>query len=137
MCASSLQAEAARTGRPGLTNAQATLMACLRPVDATDGVSVSDLARRLGVTRQVAHVTVHELVDAGILALHPDPTSGRSKLVRTTATGEARRQQAWRSLHQMEDELGERIGHDVLDALRAGLTATARGARSVRQNVGP
>ncbi|MEU1334349.1 MarR family winged helix-turn-helix transcriptional regulator [Streptomyces sp. NPDC005865] len=88
-----------------------------------DGTTVSELARRMGVTRQTAHQAVHGLVGAGLLAQVPDPASARQRLIRRTAEGERAHRAAEAVLVRMEERLAERIGPAAADALRAALEA--------------
>ncbi len=86
-----------------------------------EGTTVSELARRTGVTRQTAHQAVHGLVAAGLLEQTPDPASGRQRLIRRTPQGERAHRQAGVVLERLEDELAERIGRPAVDALRTAL----------------
>ncbi|MFI6088995.1 MarR family winged helix-turn-helix transcriptional regulator [Streptomyces sp. NPDC051218] len=88
-----------------------------------EGTTVSELARRMGVTRQTAHQAVHALVAAGLLEQVPDPSSGRQRLIRRTAEGERTHREAELVLHRLEGVLAERIGPEVTRALRAALEA--------------
>ncbi|MFJ6064031.1 MarR family winged helix-turn-helix transcriptional regulator [Streptomyces tendae] len=88
-----------------------------------DGTTVSELARRMGVTRQTAHQAVHGLVQLGLLEQAPDPTSARRRLIRRTPVGRRAHQQADRVLRRLEETLAERIGRDAVAALRAALEA--------------
>ncbi|MFJ9408213.1 MarR family winged helix-turn-helix transcriptional regulator [Streptomyces sp. NPDC101393] len=85
------------------------------------GSTVSELARRMGVTRQTAHQAVHGLVGAGLLEQVPDPTSARRRLIRRTGEGERAHRQAGLILEGLEERLAERIGPEAVDALRAAL----------------
>ncbi|MGW0737031.1 MarR family winged helix-turn-helix transcriptional regulator [Streptomyces sp. NPDC002851] len=87
------------------------------------GTTVSELARRMGVTRQTAHQAVHGLVAAGLLEQVPDPASARQRLIRRTPDGEAAHGQAGLILERLEVQLAERIGRDKVDALRTTLEA--------------
>ncbi|WP_282796221.1 MarR family winged helix-turn-helix transcriptional regulator [Streptomyces sp. CC224B] len=87
------------------------------------GTTVSELARRMGVTRQTAHQAVHGLVAAGLLEQTPDPASARQRLIRRTAEGERAHRQAGLILERLEEQLAERIGRENADALRAALEA--------------
>ncbi|MEU6992433.1 MarR family winged helix-turn-helix transcriptional regulator [Streptomyces sp. NPDC046465] len=88
-----------------------------------EGTTVSELARRMGVTRQTAHQAVHGLVGAGLLAQVPDPASARQRLIRRTGEGERAHGAAGAVLARMEQRLAERIGGASVDALRAALEA--------------
>ncbi|GGR33258.1 MarR family winged helix-turn-helix transcriptional regulator [Streptomyces netropsis] len=85
------------------------------------GTTVSELARRMGVTRQTAHQAVHGLVAAGFLEQVPDPASARQRLIRRTVEGERAHRQAGAILERLEDQLAERISREAVDALRAAL----------------
>ncbi|MEV8596949.1 MarR family winged helix-turn-helix transcriptional regulator [Streptomyces sp. NPDC052012] len=88
-----------------------------------EGTTVSELARRMGVTRQTAHQAVHGLVAAGLLEQAPDPASARRRLIRRTPEGQRAHRQAGAVLDRLEDELAARIGRDAVNALRAALEA--------------
>ncbi|MFF3497115.1 MarR family winged helix-turn-helix transcriptional regulator [Streptomyces sp. NPDC002795] len=102
-----------------ITPTQVQLFAML---DA-DGTTVSELARRMGVTRQTVHQAVRALVDDRLLEQVPDPASARQRLVRRTAEGRRAHDRARRALDGLEVRLAERIGEEALDALRAALEA--------------
>ncbi|MFH8574435.1 MarR family winged helix-turn-helix transcriptional regulator [Streptomyces zaomyceticus] len=87
------------------------------------GTTVSELARRMGVTRQTAHQAVHGLVATGLLEQVPDPASARQRLIRRTSEGERAHRQAGIILDRLEVQLAERIGQKAVDALRATLEA--------------
>ncbi|RFC70651.1 MarR family winged helix-turn-helix transcriptional regulator [Streptomyces sp. AcE210] len=88
-----------------------------------EGTTVSELARRMGVTRQTAHQAVHGLIAAGLLEQVPDPTSARQRLIRRTREGERAHRQAGVILERLEGQLAERIGRETVDALRTALEA--------------
>ncbi|MGW1944885.1 MarR family winged helix-turn-helix transcriptional regulator [Streptomyces sp. NPDC001940] len=88
-----------------------------------EGTTVSELARRMGVTRQTAHQAVHGLIAAGLLEQVPDPASARQRLIRRTPDGERAHRQAGVILERLEEQLAERIGRGTVDALRTALEA--------------
>ncbi|MCZ4119928.1 MarR family winged helix-turn-helix transcriptional regulator [Streptomyces sp. H39-S7] len=106
-------------GERPVTAAQAGVFATLDD----EGTSISELARRIGVTRQTAHQAVHSLIGMGLLEQVPDPASGRSSLIRTTAEGTRVHQRALAAISVIETVLTERIGSTDATALRAALTA--------------
>jgi DNA-binding MarR family transcriptional regulator len=87
----------------------------------TEGASIAELARRLGVSAPTAHQWVHELVALGVVTVGSDPRSARSKLVRLTAAGARRRSETMQMLTDLETALAGRVGVDTVDALRAAL----------------
>ena len=100
-----------------LTSAQSLLFATL-PVG---GARQSDLARRLGVSRQAVNELVGGLEQQGLVEVVPDPDSGRAKLVRPTAQGRESIEVALETFAQLETELRARIGHRKVDQLRGAL----------------
>lgn len=50
--------------------------------------SAAEIARRLGVTRQMVSKTAREMEKAGLLALAPDPERRNRKVIRFTPAGE-------------------------------------------------
>src|SRR3954463_2098484 len=51
------------------------------------GVRLTELARRLGVTKQAASQLVAELAELGMVDETPDPEDGRAKRIRFSARG--------------------------------------------------
>ncbi|MFJ3927778.1 MarR family winged helix-turn-helix transcriptional regulator [Streptomyces sp. NPDC090022] len=92
------------------------------------GATSSELAERLGVTKQAAGQLVDDLEARGYVRREPHPEGGRRKLVVLTAAATAHLETAGRILHELEAEIG--AGTD-LAALRGGL------ARLVRTLNGP
>ncbi|MEV0252735.1 MarR family winged helix-turn-helix transcriptional regulator [Streptomyces sp. NPDC050732] len=107
------------TGAPPVSLTQVQLFAVLDD----EGTTVSELARRMGVTRQTAHQAVHGLVGAGLLEQVPDPASARQRLIRRTPHGERAHHEATTVLTRLEELLADRIGAAPADALRAALEA--------------
>ncbi|WP_374577332.1 MarR family winged helix-turn-helix transcriptional regulator [Phenylobacterium sp. J367] len=70
----------------------------------------SDIARRLGVSRQAIHATIIQMAKLGIVELANDPTNRRVKVVALTAQGEAMRADAQKAMVLMGEALFERFG---------------------------
>ncbi|WNM31954.1 MarR family winged helix-turn-helix transcriptional regulator [Streptomyces sp. Li-HN-5-11] len=87
----------------------------------SEGTTIAELARRLGVSSPTAHQWVHELAGLDFLTVEAHPSTARAKLVRPTETGRRRRAQALQALAGLEAALAERIGADAVAALRAAL----------------
>ncbi len=85
------------------------------------GTTVSELARRMGVTRQTAHQAVHGLIAAGLLEQTADPASARQRLIRRTVEAERTHRQACAVLEELEEQLATRIGQDAVQILRTTL----------------
>ncbi|NUP68000.1 MAG: winged helix-turn-helix transcriptional regulator [Nonomuraea sp.] len=86
-----------------------------------DGTTVSELARRMAVTRQTAHQAVHTLAAAGLLEQVPHPTSQRQRLIRRTAEGREAHIRAEEILADLENTLAQRIGAEAVAQLRSVL----------------
>ncbi|MGW4562967.1 MarR family winged helix-turn-helix transcriptional regulator [Streptomyces sp. NPDC004561] len=106
-------------GEQPVTTAQASVFARL---DA-GGTTVSELARRIGVTRQTAHQAVHGLIGMGLLEQVPDPESARRRLIRMTPEGERVHARAQATIRVVEAVLVERIGPEPVRVLRDALTS--------------
>ena len=102
-----------------ITPAHAAVLAHL---DRGTSVSIAELARRAGVTRQTMHRAVTQLLGEGLLASTPGPGFPRSTLVGLTDAGSRRRDVASGILHDLEQELAGRLGPEALAELRASLT---------------
>ena len=100
-----------------LTSAQSLLFAEL-PIR---GARQSDLARRLGVSRQAINELVGGLEQQGLVEVTPDPDSGRSKLVRPTTLGRKSIDVAIEAFAKLERELRSRLGDTTVDQLRRAL----------------
>ncbi|MHC3469441.1 MarR family winged helix-turn-helix transcriptional regulator [Streptomyces sp. 7R007] len=106
-------------GEQPVTSTQAAVFARLDP----EGTTVSELARRIGVTRQTAHQVVHALIGMGLLEQTPDPDSARRILIRTTSEGLRVHERAQATIVVIESVLADRIGAPAVAALHQTLTA--------------
>jgi len=111
-------AQAERLGLE-ITSAQSMLFADM----SIAGSRQADLARGLGVTRQAVNELVRGLEAQGLVELIPDPSDGRAKLVRPTATGRKSIKVALEVFTDLESRLEDQIGADQVADLRAALTA--------------
>lgn len=113
-----LQNALKRKGWPSITRAQSLVF-----VNIGEGVTrPSEIAARVGVTRQAIHQTINELVALGFLKLEPDPHDRRAKVVMYTESGARIGRDAVDALHQIESALSSRIGEDQMNALRKALS---------------
>jgi DNA-binding MarR family transcriptional regulator len=85
--------------------------------------SMSELARRLAISRQAVHKTVAELARRGILEIREDPERGNSKLVVYTERGRQVNRAGGQIIERIEDRVAARIGRERLDELKALLAA--------------
>lgn len=78
-----LHAELGRQGHPDVRPAHGFAMQAI----GRDGVTASDLGRRLGISKQAAGKTVDRLASLGYAERVGDEADGRRKLVRLTPRG--------------------------------------------------
>lgn len=93
-----------------------------------EGTRLTDLASRLGVTKQAAGQLVDELVEMGMLERAPDPADARAKLVRFTRRGKAGILDGIAVLKELEAELEELVGASNMRTVHDALTAIVRDA---------
>ena len=88
-----------------------------------EGVRLTELAQRLGITKQAVGQVVAELEEMGVVELRPDPSDGRAKLVRFTAKGAKGIEHGLSVLAELETELASKIGKRHMRALHQALLA--------------
>ena len=112
-----LQNALKKQGWPGITRAQSLVF-----VNISEGVTrPSEIASRVGVTRQAIHQTINEMVELGYLTLQPDPTDRRAKVVVYTEQGKEVGGATVSALREIESSLSNRIGNGRVVALREAL----------------
>jgi DNA-binding MarR family transcriptional regulator len=95
----------------------------LRP----DGATSSELAQRLGVTKQAAGQIVDDLERRGYVRREPHPAGGRRRLVVLTEAAYGHLEVAGRALHGLEAELVHRAGGQrEMERLRRQLACVVR-----------
>ena len=88
-----------------------------------EGTRLTDLAQRVGVSKQAAGQLVDELVELGVLERHPDPADGRAKLISFTREHGRDLFSGLALLGEVEEELAEALGAQRWGELRRGLEA--------------
>jgi DNA-binding MarR family transcriptional regulator len=86
-----------------------------------EGTRLTELARRLGVTKQAAGQLVTDLEALEVLERVDDPADGRAKLVRFTDRGLKALQHGLSVLRTIEGELERRLGRARMRALHEAL----------------
>jgi len=81
-------------------------------------IGLSELARRLAVSRQAVHQMANEAARLGLVEFVSSESDGRVKLLRFTQEGWTMSETAVRELQAIEDELARRIGPRDLEELR-------------------
>jgi DNA-binding MarR family transcriptional regulator len=93
------------------------------PHIALEGTRMSELAERLGVSKQAVTQLVDELEGFGVVERVPDPEDARARRVVFTARGRAGFFEGLATLGELERELAGVIGGEPMAALRAALLA--------------
>lgn len=97
-----------------LTPAQTRLLAHM----GGKPMSMSELGRRLAISRQAVHKTVTELVRRGLLEVREDPERGNARLVVYTEKGRQVNRSGAQLIERIEQRIAERIGADGLATLK-------------------
>jgi DNA-binding MarR family transcriptional regulator len=92
-------------------------LANLLPHIALEGTRTTELARKVGISKQAVSKLVGEFVAQGVLEMLPDPTDGRARLVRFTPFGLKAIDHGLSVLAGIEQELGEQLGAEKMQAL--------------------
>jgi DNA-binding MarR family transcriptional regulator len=101
----------------GLTSARWQVLGAIALEDRP--MTVPQIARRMGLTRQSVHVTTKALIDAGLLELAPNADHRRSPLVAMTELG--------RTTYDAVDRLQTRWVNELVDGIaRSDLETAAR-----------
>lgn len=87
------------------------------------GTRLTELARRMGISKQAVGQLVDELEQMGAVVRVPDPSDGRAKLIRFSITPGSSLLDGLAHLQSLERELGEKVGPERMTALHEGLTA--------------
>ncbi|MES2638959.1 MAG: MarR family transcriptional regulator [Myxococcota bacterium] len=108
----------AEFGIPGL---RAAHMGVLPHLDLS-GTRATEIARRMGISKQAVGELLDEIEAFGVIERVPDPTDGRARIVRFTERGRAGLLVGLGVLAGIEAELAARIGADTVARLKADLS---------------
>jgi DNA-binding MarR family transcriptional regulator len=87
------------------------------------GTRLTELARRLGISKQAVAQLVDELEQMGAIERIPDPEDGRAKLIRFSRTAGRSLLDGMKHLQTIEAELARELGPARMHALQEGLSA--------------
>jgi DNA-binding MarR family transcriptional regulator len=104
-----------RFGLQQLTIAQGRVFAQLKGKD----LNISELAKRLGVSRQAAQKTVASLVEMRLLQLGESADNLSAKVVHITEQGHQFRQQIGNAMDEVEAQISLNIGKQHIEQLKA------------------
>lgn len=97
----------------GLTSARWQVMGAIALSERP--LTVPQIARRMGITRQSVHATVKRLVSDGLVELAPNADHRRSQLVRLTELGRGRYDALDRRQAEWANRLARGIGRAEFD----------------------
>ena len=100
-----------------------------------EGATASEVAERLGVSKQAAARTVAMLEEAGYVERAPDPQDARRRTVRPTERGRDLLTASAAAFGEVVDGWAVSVGREDVDHLHATLRALGVGA-SVRADLG-
>lgn len=123
---------AAMPGRPRLRRSHTALL----PHVDLDGTRITELAERVGVSKQAVSQLVDDLEAVGVLARVPDPDDARARRVVFTPLGRASLFDGLEVLRGLETELEASIGARRMGELRRALLALLERSERVAE-VGP
>jgi DNA-binding MarR family transcriptional regulator len=86
-----------------------------------DGLRLSELASRAGMTPQSMGQLVDELEELGYVERRPDPSDRRAKRIHLTRKGRRSNQTEWKVIREVEDGLSQLLGEKRLNDLRTSL----------------
>lgn len=97
-----------------LTDAEARILAVLKG----ESLTISEVARRLEISRQAVHKTVANLVNAELLKLESIPDNARDKRIVFTKKGEEMKVSAAKLLRELESDVEAILGPDNFKTLK-------------------
>lgn len=108
----------------GITDVRPTHGCVFRYVD-DDGMRLTELAARAGLTKQSVGEVVDDLTRLGYIERFPDPTDKRAKLIRLTDKGATTQQTGFALFAKLEQDWADAFGADRVAALRSLLEEVA------------
>lgn len=106
-------------GFPDQRRAHGAVMSHVPP----EGIHLSELARRAGMTKQAMSELVADLQRLGYLSRQSDPNDRRLQVIHFSERGWAAIHTALRAFQEQEDELAARLGARRIQQLRETLEA--------------
>lgn len=86
-----------------------------------DGTTITEIARRKGVTKQSISKTVQELLDMGFLESRPNPADSRSKLISFNLNVDSAMVRGFEVLAQIDQAIADEIGRKEYQSLMEGM----------------
>jgi len=95
---------------------------------APDGMRLTELAELAGMTKQAVGEAVSDLERLGYAERVPDPSDGRAKIIRLTATGSAAQRAGFEIIGAIEERWAEQFGAEQVEQMRALLLEMTSGS---------
>lgn len=105
-------------GAPVLREAHTKLLPHLQ---APEGIRITALAERVGVTKQAVQPLVAELSEQGLVRVEPDPDDARARRVTLTALGVDAMLHGTGVLERLERDVAPALGKAEVKALKQSL----------------
>lgn len=90
-------------------------------VHAAESESISNIARRLGISRQAVHMSAQRLKELGVIDLRVQAKNRRDLTLVLTEEGQSAMAMAVTHIQRLEAELSEILGTDGIEILRKTL----------------
>jgi DNA-binding MarR family transcriptional regulator len=84
-----------------------------------DGMRLTELAQRAGMTKQAVGEAVSDLEGLGYAERAADPSDGRAKIIRLTERGQAAQRAGFQIIAEIEREWVERFGAERVETMRS------------------
>ncbi|MBK07493.1 MAG: MarR family transcriptional regulator [Deltaproteobacteria bacterium] len=82
-----------------------------------DGTRLTELARRMEISKQAVSQVIAELESFGVVERIPDPRDGRARLIRFSKSGREGMKDGLITLKQIEEEIAASMGQDSMETL--------------------
>jgi len=86
-------------------------------LDECEEATVTEMSKRMGVTRATASVMINELVRAGIVAVDENPSDRRSFHIRLTELGRNKLTVARSDMTVMQDKISRKYSQETIRVL--------------------
>jgi len=107
-----------RTTRPRAGALRTSHTALFPHIDLEHGTRLTELARRVGISKQAVAQLVDELESFGMLERRPDPEDGRAKRIAFSTSGRGALVDGLEALAEVEAELRARVGSKAMASLK-------------------
>lgn len=86
-----------------------------------EGTRLTELAQRLGISKQAVGQLVADMEEMGVMERVPDPEDGRAKLVQFSKAGRKGMMEGMGTLFQLDKQLTSELGEPLMNKLHDAL----------------